>query len=330
MPQSSRPASRVTAADIARSLGLSRATVGFVLNNTPGQTISEATTRRVLDEAKRLGYRPHSAARALASGRSNIVLLVLPDWPLDYSMQTHLDEASLELDRAGYSLVTMTPHPDGHAAPLWEKLEPDVILSMTPVSDDRFAAMQASGAVAIIPGRGPASVGGDLRFEEGPRVQVEHLVNLGHSRIAFAGPADPRVHGLAEARFELGERVLTGLTGHGFASRESVSEDNSVALVARWRDEGVEAVVAYNDEVAALVLAASLRHGIRVPDELAIIGHDDAPISRIMVPAISTVRVDAAGLGRFVAAIALSAVKNTDFPSAGPASEVHLIRRETT
>ena len=60
-------ARRVTAADIARSVGVSRATVGFVLNDTPGQTISEPTRRKVLAAAERLGYRPHSAARALAS-----------------------------------------------------------------------------------------------------------------------------------------------------------------------------------------------------------------------------------------------------------------------
>src|SRR6187399_2916197 len=61
---------RVTAADIARSLGISRATVGFVLNETPGQTISAATRDRVLAEAKRLGYRPNNAARA---GRSRLL-----------------------------------------------------------------------------------------------------------------------------------------------------------------------------------------------------------------------------------------------------------------
>jgi DNA-binding LacI/PurR family transcriptional regulator len=69
---------RVTAADVARSLGLSRATVGFVLNDTPGQTIPAATRDRVLAEAKRLGYRANTAAQALASGRSRIILLVPP------------------------------------------------------------------------------------------------------------------------------------------------------------------------------------------------------------------------------------------------------------
>ena len=77
-------------------------------------------------EAKRLGYRANTAARALASGRTRIILLVLPDWPLDYSMRSHLAEASLVLDQAGYSLVTMTPHPGGQAQPLWETLRPDV------------------------------------------------------------------------------------------------------------------------------------------------------------------------------------------------------------
>ena len=110
---------RITAADIAREVGVSRTTVGFVLNATPGQTISPATTRKVLDAAERLGYRPHLAAQALARGRTNIVLLVLPDWPMDYSMRRHLDEASIALDQAGYSLVTMSPLPGGHARPLW-------------------------------------------------------------------------------------------------------------------------------------------------------------------------------------------------------------------
>ncbi|HWU48134.1 MAG TPA: LacI family DNA-binding transcriptional regulator, partial [Humibacter sp.] len=85
---------RVTAADIAREVGVSRATVGFVLNSTPGQTISEATRDKVIDAAQRLGYRPHLAAKALASGRSRIILLVLPDWPMEYSMRRVVEEAS--------------------------------------------------------------------------------------------------------------------------------------------------------------------------------------------------------------------------------------------
>ena len=106
----SKQPKRVTAADVASELGISRATVGYVLNDTPGQTISEATKRRVLAKAQSLGYQPNRAAQALASGSSRIVLLILPDWPLDHSMRAHLDETSLALEDAGYSLVTFTEH----------------------------------------------------------------------------------------------------------------------------------------------------------------------------------------------------------------------------
>jgi hypothetical protein len=57
------------------------------------------------------------------------------------------------LDRSGYVLVTMTPHPDGHSAPLWEAPDPDVIVSLTPVTDEQFAAIAATGSVALVPGR---------------------------------------------------------------------------------------------------------------------------------------------------------------------------------
>src|SRR6185312_9765886 len=73
---------RVTSADVARLAGVSRATVSYVLNETPGQTISISTRGRVLDAAARLGYAPSAAARTLRTGRSDVVLCLLPDWPI--------------------------------------------------------------------------------------------------------------------------------------------------------------------------------------------------------------------------------------------------------
>src|SRR4051794_33842882 len=73
---------RVTSADVARLAGVSRATVSYVHNDTPQQTISGPTRARVLDAAARLGYAPSAAARTLRTGRSDIVLCLLPDWPI--------------------------------------------------------------------------------------------------------------------------------------------------------------------------------------------------------------------------------------------------------
>ena len=323
---------RVTAADVARSLGLSRATVGFVLNDTPGQTIPEATRQRVLAEAKRLGYRANTAARALASGRSRIVLLVLPDWPLDYSMRSHLDEASFVLDQAGYSLVTMTPHPGGQAQPLWETLRPDVVIGMTAFDASRLEDMRASGVQHIIPPTpaGEPGSSGDLGFAEGPRLQVEHLVERGRTRFAFAGSPDPRIADLVVERRTLASRTLRELTGTAFVADAPITDENAPTVVAEWAALGVDGVVGYNDDIAALVLGAALRAGIRVPTELAIIGHDDTPVARLLVPSLSSVRIDSAGLGRYLADLALSAATGSAPPAAGPETDASLVIRETT
>lgn len=323
-------ARRVTAADVASALGVSRATVGFVLNDTPGQTISAATRERVRVEADRMGYRPHSAARALASGRSHIVLMLLPDWPVEHSMRAHLDEASLVLDRAGYSFVTTTPHPGGQAVPLWESLAPDVVLALAPVADAQYAAIRATGAATLIPGRDAPGLGRDLRFEEGPRLQVEHLLGIGRRRIAFAGAADPRLANLSRQRLGLAERTHRDLTGASLAARADVGPSDAAGVVDAWIGKRIDGIVAYNDEIAALVLAAAVRRGVRVPVELAIVGHDDSPLAALLVPSLSTVRVDTVGLGRFVAELALSAAGDGPAPSGRPEFNVELVRREST
>jgi DNA-binding LacI/PurR family transcriptional regulator len=325
-------ARRVTAADVARSLGISRATVGFVLNDTPGQTISENTRARVMNEAKRLGYRPHTAARALASGRSHIILLVLPDWPLDYAMRTHLDEASLALDEAGYALVTMTPHPGGQAQPLWETLSPDVVLGMTPFTIEQLESIRASGVEHIIPPAPAADRNdeGQLGFVEGPRLQVAHLLARGRSMLAFARSADPRVNDLVRERSARAAAELEASTGTPFVADDAVSEANAGERIQSWIAAGVNGVVAYNDDIAAMIVGAALRAGIRVPEDLAVIGHDDTPLARLFVPSLSSVRVDTAGLGRYLAELALSAATGTVPPAAGPETDAHLVVRETT
>ncbi|MDR6907160.1 DNA-binding LacI/PurR family transcriptional regulator [Agromyces sp. 3263] len=320
---------RVTAADIARSLGISRATVGFVLNDTPGQTISEGTRLRVIEEAKRLGYRPHSAARALASGRTHLILMVLPDWPLDFTLRRNIEEASLALDEAGYSLITYTPHPTGAARPLWETLEPDVVMSLTGFAPDQVASIRAAGISAIIPD--PDASEDRAYVEDGPRLQAEHLVALGHRRIAFAGSRDPRIADLVSTRRATFQRAAAGLGIEPVLTADFDYADAAVPeLIAHWRDAGVTAVAAYNDDIAATTLGAALRLGLRVPDELAVIGYDDTPLATMIEPQLSTVRIDTAGLGRFSAALAISAATGRPAPEVGPEFTSELIVRAST
>ncbi|MEV1245512.1 LacI family DNA-binding transcriptional regulator [Nonomuraea sp. NPDC049750] len=321
---------RPTAADIARSLGISRATVGFVLNNTPGQTISEPTRARVLAEAKRLGYQPHSAARALASGRSHIILMILPDWPLDFALRRNIEEASLTLDEAGYTLVTYTSHPTGLARPLWETLQPDVVMSMTPISAEDVASIRAAGIVNLIPD--PERANGTVYVDEGPRLQVEHLHSLGHRRIAFAGSTDPRIAELVAERREHSFSAAQHL-GMEIAAEVQVDlfdQQASADLVLQWHASGITAVAAYNDDVAASLVGAALRSGLDVPKDVSVIGHDDTPLAGFFHPQLTTIRTDTAGLGRYSAALAISAATGTTPPTVGPEFSSEVVVRAST
>lgn len=325
-PMSTR---RVTASDIARSLGISRATVGFVLNDTPGQTISEATRTRVLDEAKRLGYRPHTAARALASGRTRIVLLVLPDWPLDFNLRRNIEEASLALDEAGYTLITYTPHPTGQARPLWETLQPDIVMSMTMFAPGMAESILASGVARLIPDPRVPVV--DEYSDDGPVLQAQHLFDLGHRTIAFAGSADPRVADLVASRRRRASEAADALGLRLLPSREiELTDASALSAIDEWRASGVTGIAAYNDDVAGTLVGAALRNGISVPEDLSVIGHDDTPLASMFEPRLSTIRMNSIGLGRYLAQLALSTVEEREAPTVGPELQMVLVPREST
>lgn len=326
------PERRVTAADVARSVGVSRATVGFVMNRTPGQTISEATRRKVLDEAERLGYRPHRAAQDLRRGHSKLILLVLPDWPIDFSMRRHLEEAALALDEAGYSLVTYTRHAADRTRPLWELLSPEVVLGYLPFDEDDVASMRACGITKIVPDpAAPIASADSPALTSGPALQVRHLYELGHRRLAFAAAADPRVSFLVDARVRTARKAADRLGMADLDVRPVDHRDGSAdRAVRRWRDTGITAVVAYNDDTAAATVGAALRAGLAVPGDLAVVGHDDSPIAAMFVPAISSVRLDDADLGRRFAGEALHAADGRARPAADSGVEATLVAREST
>ncbi|GAA3147009.1 LacI family DNA-binding transcriptional regulator [Planomonospora alba] len=329
MPERTR---RVTAADVARSLGVSRSTVGYVLNNTPGQTISAATRERVLAEAARLGYRPHRSAQALASGRSMIVLLLLPDWPMEYSLRQHLDTATRVLDEAGYSLVTHTRHDSGHARPLWELLTPDVVIAWTPVTAAERASMKASGITKILPPpRQGRSFLASPALTAGTHLQIEYLHDRGHRRIGFAASADKRFSPLSQGRMTAAKQAAQRLGLDLLDVRSVDHHDGSAArAVRKWQQEGVSAVAAFNDDLAAMVMAAALRAGLAVPADLAVIGHDDTPLASMLYPSLSSVSIDNVGLGHYFADLALRAARDEPPPEKGPDLQARVVPREST
>ncbi|MEV0366839.1 LacI family DNA-binding transcriptional regulator [Nocardia fusca] len=318
---------RVTAADVARSLGLSRATVGFVLNNTPGQSIPQSTRKRVLDEAQRLGYRPNPAAQALRRGSTRLVMLLLPDWPMESSMAEFLDEVSYDLDQAGYTAVTYTRRAGSRARPLWERLHPDVILGLGELNAAEARSARDSGVRSIV----TLPIASSAVVVSGTVEQVRHLHARGHRRLAFARPVDERLGDLASARLDAAQATAAELGIEPLEVRSVAAGDGSAArAVEAWRDSGITGVVAYNDFVAALVVGAAVRAGIGVPAPLAVIGHDDSEFTEAFVPTLSTVRMEMSGLVRYVTEMALYGAGQLKAPPQEAGPDFVVIRREST
>jgi DNA-binding LacI/PurR family transcriptional regulator len=256
--------------------------------------------------------------------------MVLPDWPMDFNLRRNIEEASLALDEAGFALVTYTPHPTSEARPLWESLQPDAVVSLRGLSEEQVKAIREAGIARIVPNPDEL-LALEPYVEKGPALQVEHLVALGHQRILFAGSPDPRIADLVAARFAAAQAAAKN-TSIGPLARVDVNylDPGLTCTVASWRESGITAVACYNDDIAAAVVGATLRSGLSVPADLAVIGHDDIPLASMMHPQLSTIRVDTAGLGRYTAALALSAVNGSPPPLAGPEFTSALVIRAST
>jgi DNA-binding LacI/PurR family transcriptional regulator len=325
---------RVTSADVARLAGVSRATVSYVLNDTPRQTIPAGTRARVRQAAATLGYAPSAAARTLRTGRSDVVLCLLPDWPIGPEVGTMLENLSTALARNGLTFVV---HPgnreDRPISEIWRAITPAAVIAFTDFSAADMAAMRSAGVALVVALLGRASH--DQRELEVPqdligRRQVEHLAGAGHTRLGYAYPDDARVRIFAEPRLS-GVRAACSAGGLAGPAVESVALDPARAAdaVRRWRAAGITGICAYNDEVALAVLAGARLQGLSVPAHLAVIGVDDIPPARLAAPPLTTVTTDQAAVANRLATTVVAAVHGGNAPETPPADLVRVVRRES-
>src|SRR5919112_841636 len=173
--QRSRAQRRVTATDVARAAGVSQATVSYVLNDTPGQTVPAETRARVRAAMDRLGYTPHAAARALRRGHSDTVLFVLPDWPLGAALVAVIEGLTDALEPHGLSLLTPRVTPARPLAGVWRSLAPAAVVSLEQVDPAEASAMTGSGIalVSALLHPGPAADGFTISHSliGGPQLQ---------------------------------------------------------------------------------------------------------------------------------------------------------------
>ncbi|PFG42863.1 LacI family transcriptional regulator [Isoptericola jiangsuensis] len=305
----------VTSADVARAAGVSRTTVSYVLNDTPGVSVSQATRQHVRDTAARLGYAPSAAARTLRRGRSDLVVCVLPDWPTGPVVDLLLDHLTDVLAERGL-FVLVHHHRDSRAlTDLWRAVTPRAVVGLAPFTPDEARAMAQAGIVVV----GTVQTTDDDAFDRSQHdlaaLQVDHLAARGHRRVAVAATDDPRLARFAQARLA-GVRDACAARSLPAPVSAPVPVDRPATDVVRdWHETGVTAVAAYNDEVALAVLAGAREAGLDVPADLAVIGVDDSPAARVSAPPLTTVAQPILAQSDHLAAGVLAAIDGTAAPS---------------
>ncbi len=323
---------RVTSADVAREAGVSRATVSYVLNAVPHQKIAESTRQRILDAAARLGYAPSAAARALRSGRSDVVLCLLPDGPIGPAVGDLLQRLSASLAAAGLTLLAH-PHTRGDRpiGDLWKAVTPAAVIAFENFDEGEQAAMRAAGievAVALFARTGRGRLDFGIPQQRVGRVQAEHLAATGHRMVGYAFPDDERVRMFAEPRLDGARQACIDLGLEQPLVRPVPLDAGAAAdAVSAWRDAGVTGVCAYNDDVAIAVLAGLRSLGLTAPDDLAVVGVDDVPTARLAAPPLTTVSSGQSVIAEHLARSIVASLAGQPAPRRPGSDIVQLVRR---
>lgn len=289
--------------DVAAAAGVSHQTVSRALKGDP--TVREEIRVRVDEAVQRLQYRPNAAARALASRRTR-TLGLLATGLSDFGPSSITAAFNAAARRAGWDVaIEAVDHPDASMvrasaeALLNRNVEALVVVSPTDrVAEALGRAVRAVPLITTVPEGVPGAAVVAIDHEEGAALAVRHLAELGHRRVVHvAGPADwpEAVLRLAGWRreaerlgLEAGEPLRgdwTAATGHRIGA----------ALAA---GEPPTAVFAANDQTALGMLAAFREAGLRVPQDVSVVGFDDVPEAPYLAPPLTTVRQDFPVLGQ--------------------------------
>ncbi|WP_079030551.1 LacI family DNA-binding transcriptional regulator [Streptomyces ambofaciens] len=314
------PRSVPTSADVARLAGVSRATVSYVLNNADAVRISEPTRRRVREAARELGYVPHAAARSLRAGRSRTVLMPAPSFPAGPLYSRFLSELQWALGRLDYTVVqygTAGAHGD-EAARAWAELRPvAVLVPGSGLGPQGVEILKRSGARAVFT-LGPEAVEGAhallMDHEIVGHRAARHLYGRGRRGIGVVVPAEDGLGIFSTPRLEGVRRAVRGTDATVTELPLAYDERDAARVAARWGSLGLDAVFAYNDEYAMLLMRALQDAGTDVPGDTAVIGADDLMLGRLLRPRLSTVHLELPS-GRDLAALVDRAVND---PGAAP------------
>jgi LacI family transcriptional regulator len=330
---------RATIREIARAAGVSIATVSRVINGRPD--VAPQTREAVLRVVRERGFSTNRNARALSGGRTGLVGVTVPILEAAYfavivsgtaealyehdmrivlcpTLHQHEREVTL-LDRLMHGTTdgAVLMLPEESNAELWALREtgyPFVVVDPRVQLDEGIPAVSAANA-------------------SGARAATEHLLSLGHRRIgAIMGPVDwmastERLNGYRAALAAAGV-----LPAPELVVESDFSIDSGVAAARALLDlpERPTAIFGFNDNVAIGALRAAAERGIRVPDELSVVGFDDSEQSALVTPALTTVRQPLAEMGRMAVSLLLRLLDHQRVEAMSIELATRLVVRDST
>ncbi|MFA8384771.1 MAG: LacI family DNA-binding transcriptional regulator [Pelagibaca sp.] len=326
---------KVTSLDVANRAGVSRSAVSRVF--TPGASVSERTAVKVREAANALGYRPNVLARAMLTGKSKIIGLVVA-YLDNHFYPTVLELLSEALEREGYHvLVFMAAHGaediEDIVSQILDYQVDGLVLASVALSSDLAKRCRASGVPVVLFNRkleteGELAVVSDNRM--GGRLAAEHLIALGRTRIGhIAGWEGASTQRDREAGLMDGLRAA----GLGLFAREVGDFRLPRAKDATRRmfdtPDRPDAVFVANDYMAFGVMDVLRSElGLSVPGDVALIGFDDVPSAAWPAYALTTIRQDAQAMVTTTVEALLSEIGGTDVMPPDPLP-VTLVRRAT-
>jgi LacI family transcriptional regulator len=292
-----------TIKDVAKAANVSIATVSRTLNGDA--KVRPATADRIKAIAAEMRFVPSNAARSLITRRTETIGVLLPDLHGEFFSEL-IRGIDLAARGKGYHLLVSSSHDDAAAAAVALRAmqgRVDGLLLMSPHADADFLRQNLPQDLPTVlmntrlAGTDYCALSVDN--DGGARLMVEHLLSLGHRRIAFIqGPpgnrdASERELGCREALARHApDNPVTTLSGD--FSEESGYRAGQQVLAMRPRPD---AVFAANDMMAIGCMAALREAGICVPEEIAVCGFDDVPMARYVTPSLTTIQVHIAELG---------------------------------
>lgn len=326
---------RVTVIDVAREAGVSPSTVSRIVTGTA--RVSDKKRKSVEAVIARMGFVPNMMARGLKSGRTMTLGVVIPEMTSAF-FEAALSGIEAAVQGSGYVPIVMSGHWDAKEEAQrieFMQLRPvdGIILLSGRMSTDeilRFSRVRPIAALGrTLQSRHAVAV--DLDNRQGAFDATDHLIGLGHRRIAFiAGPTD---HRDAEERLGGYRDALKAANlpfDRALVAQGDFHESGGLLAMNRLLDSAPDfsAVFAANDQTAYGARLALYRRGIRLPDDMSLVGFDDLPSSRYTTPPLTTIRQPMFELGGILVKAVLDLIGGN--PVALDAPPMELVVREST